>query len=680
MTKPTTACHSCGSDLPENARFCTRCGAEASGPSKCPDCSAEVAAGSKFCTACGSQMTGDQQVASGNRWARRAGDFASRLEMDDLSAWLKRGVAVEEGTEGLLFQHGELIGTLNPGHHTLESIGGRLKSLVTTSPCNVVLVDVGDVELQLQTSDLRTSDDQEVDASLRLVVRMNAAKEFFTNLMKAAKQVTTAELSRQLSQQVLSVMQGVVLDCTATELYGNRELADRIEDELRVDLTRSLERYGLQFSNIEFVSFGGTAFDSIRKNRGELRTAEGKIDVQQQRAVLNKKFREICTRERMAKVQTQTDFDDFLKQVEQEAEVKDLLRKQEREELWRQYGERKEDHDRARQHMLALLELQQKREHLTAEYDYKKDLLLKRQDLDDQKRQQEIRTLDEWQQAELDRQNREHETRLKQEEAEHQSTLNRRRDESQLEHEETERATKSAMELQQQWEDMKSQRAEREIDRDLTRQRGEQEIRQSDADAEHQREVDRLQTLSSMSAEALIAASPKDQAEMLAGLKETEALKGLSEEQILARAAADSPEVANAFAEKFRSAGNQESQEQMQQMYERMLEQQAKSSEQLVASQQGNAQMLKDLMETALQTQRDTSVASAQGPVGQGPSVIYPPAGSGASTVVGSQQAPAQQASPVSNPPAQADVDCPVCQQQSPAGSQFCGGCGYRFS
>lgn len=672
MTTSKIDCHSCGSSLLPNTRFCTQCGAQVSGPIHCPRCKVSVPAGSRFCTSCGTAMLSDDQVVMGNRWARRADDFATRLEMSDLSASLKRGIAVDEGTRGLLFQHGALVGILEPGLHTLETVVDRLNSLVTTSPCSVVLVDGSSVDLRLNAAGLRTSDDQEVSATLQIVVALHDAKSFFNNLMKGAQRLTTAELSQQLTQQTLSILQAIVLDCTATELYGNRELADRIEDELRAHLMHTLVRYGLQFDTVEFVSFGGTAFDEIRRERGETLAGEARFDVQQRRSALNRKFDELLTDERMKDIQNQADFDDFVKQVEQESGIKELLRTQEREELWRQYNEKKEDHSLARAHVLATLKWQQKREQLAGELHYQRDLLAMQHELDDAERAHRSRKLDDEQQSELGRLQRDHNAELRRLDDKRKSDLAHDAAKFDRDFEQTQKEADLGIALQEKWENIKHQRGVNDIERTLFQQRGEQEIRQADDDGDHRRQIERLQTLSSMSVEALIAASPTDQAQILASLKETEALKGLSEEQILARAAADSPEVAKAFAEKFRNVGAQESQQQMQQMYERMLEQHAQHAHQTTAAQQESTRMLKDLMETALKTQRDTSVATAQGSAGRGPSVIYPPAGSGPATVFGGSQSPQHPGTP--------GVNCPECRQQTHNGAAFCGRCGYRFS
>ena len=84
--------------------------------------------------------------------------------------------------------------------------------------------------------------------------------------------------------------------------------------------------------------------------------------------------------------------------------------------------------------------------------------------------------------------NRDHEAELQRLERKRQSDLAHQTAQIDQEFAQTQKEADLAMKLQAQLNDIKHQTAEREIDRDLTRQRGEQEIRQVEADAEHQRE------------------------------------------------------------------------------------------------------------------------------------------------------------------------------------------------
>lgn len=60
-------CSSCGTDNPDESRFCTECGtplaAPETGATKCAGCGAALAAGAKFCVACGRPVGGEAMPA-----------------------------------------------------------------------------------------------------------------------------------------------------------------------------------------------------------------------------------------------------------------------------------------------------------------------------------------------------------------------------------------------------------------------------------------------------------------------------------------------------------------------------------------------------------------------------------------------------------------------------------------
>ncbi len=66
-------CPTCGAGIPENAKFCSACGARfekpvssdsANSSSKCPKCGADIDAGAKFCTSCGAKFDDGNTVSS----------------------------------------------------------------------------------------------------------------------------------------------------------------------------------------------------------------------------------------------------------------------------------------------------------------------------------------------------------------------------------------------------------------------------------------------------------------------------------------------------------------------------------------------------------------------------------------------------------------------------------------
>ncbi len=130
------------------------------------------------------------------------------------------------------------------------------------------------------------------------------------------------------------------------------------------------------------------------------------------------------------------------------------------------------------------------------------------------------------------------------------------RERSQMAREEKQFEQKMAMEMKRWEHESEMEKADQEHRHGL-----------EDKGQDQQFELDKMDRIAAMGPEALIAMSPSEQAGMLAELKKTEALGTMSEDQILAMAAKDSPEVAKAFAERYKAMGGAD----REQFYERML-------------------------------------------------------------------------------------------------------------
>jgi phage shock protein A len=143
---------------------------------------------------------------------------------------------------------------------------------------------------------------------------------------------------------------------------------------------------------------------------------------------------------------------------------------------------------------------------------------------------------------------------------------------------------------------------------------------------------------------------------MLADLARTETLKDMTPEQILAMAAAKSPELGGAIAEMAGSGSNQQATE----MYERLLSEQKESAAQARGSQEDMTRAMQEMFNKALDTQAQVSQAFAQG--------------GSQSQSGGVTETPAQPSA--EQPAAQRVVVCRRCLQESEAGTRFCPNCG----
>lgn len=80
-TLPTVTCPKCGSDTPEQSRFCYRCGFAMVAVNRCAECSADLAADAQFCSQCGHKVgerakcpACDAKVVPGSKFCTNCGE------------------------------------------------------------------------------------------------------------------------------------------------------------------------------------------------------------------------------------------------------------------------------------------------------------------------------------------------------------------------------------------------------------------------------------------------------------------------------------------------------------------------------------------------------------------------------------------------------------------------------
>lgn len=210
------------------------------------------------------------------------------------------------------------------------------------------------------------------------------------------------------------------------------------------------------------------------------------------------------------------------------------------------------------------------------------------------------------------------------------------------------------------------------------------------AEAARAHELRRLEVMAGLGIDALIASSGSEQAQLLKELGATRAMQGWTPEQILAQAAAHSPDVAKAFQEKFRAAGQGgEGGSRIDDMYHQLLAQQAAASRTLSEAQERSAQRMQEMFDKAM----DTALGTAQATAGVTPvsepattspwmaAPLPPPSPPPRVRASGPSHHASRSTAHDGTGPAddQDDTDgepCPRCQAPTLPGTQFCHNCG----
>jgi hypothetical protein len=461
---------------------------------------------------------------------------------------------------------------------------------------------------------------------------------------------------------------------------------------------------GIQISKAEAEAKAKARFAEIQRqvDLDELAQQRSKVALEEQKVDLYQRMRQAVLSDKMNEVRSENDFDRFL----DEQDLEKLLREKDRADLKQTWAEEGEDQDRARAHLLARLDVERAYELRLIELKLKKDF--------------DVQTLDS--EIELARKRADFELEIRRKTVEEELRLEQERqriaiekEKAQIDLEQLQRRSQLATDREEatlgleilakmkdirRLDEQEHLRIQREHELALARERQKLEIerweaeeRRLQATREHElklRTLDqdfmlrRMEAAGKLGAEALISVSDVEQARILADLKKSESLKDLTEEQILAAAAADSPAVAQAFQEKYRAIASGEASQQTKDMYEKLLavkedamrklEEDARQHRQDLLDLHGrDMDNLKGVSEHAMDRVADTAQAFARGSGGSNQPVIVVPGGGGPQVI--QPGATAQDAQPL---PAGTKL-CPKCGQFVPSKSRHCTHCGNKF-
>ena len=680
-------CPNCGHENPNEAGFCANCGkALGGGEITCGNCGTKNRGDAHFCKKCGRALDANAVAETrGQSWARGEGDFAVHIEADDLPGLLRRGISVQMGTNAILVQDGANRGELGPGPHALDTLDERLANWLLGGPpkkVSVLLVDVLPAELEFNMGGIFTKDPIRIGMTVHVQAQVEQPARFLVQMLASRERYSREDLRQYLYPEVAQLVENWIGQHTVQELAEDLSLKEKLELALDEALKPTLARLGLKFIAVRTLNMNMEHLDHIKGIRSnyalQVTEAEAeaqgrqsllaamkqlnlqkmaeeiaKVEDEEKRADLYHRMRQAVINGKMDEVRSEAEFDTFLDDMDR----KKLLREKERADLLRTWKEDAEDQGRTRAHMLAKLETQQKYELAVADLNMRQDL--GRKDLEFEMEMQRKRAEQEYSVRSL-----EWEYALKKEETDAKIRSTRHKQELEEDRDDLELA----------WEQMDKLKAKQEREKEhdlklkLDEQRANNELEIQRLRMQHEFEMQRMDRLTNMSVEAIIATSGPEQGRILADLKRTEALKGMSEDQILALMAEHSPEVAHALEEKFRSMAAGKASAREQEMYEKLLAERETRNRDTTEAWRESTQAVRGMADKALDSVKDTATAFARGQGGT-PVIITE---SGVIRAVDRGRHSADESASDSK-------TCPKCGRAVLAEAYFCQHCGNKF-
>lgn len=241
---------------------------------------------------------------------------------------------------------------------------------------------------------------------------------------------------------------------------------------------------------------------------------------------------------------------------------------------------------------------------------------------------------------------------------------------------------------------LRSKERDMELDLRAEQRRLEMELQRKEVDYRHelerqaqeqQFELNWMERLKGMTpAELIVTARETDRAQLIRDMQQTEAMKGMSEQQILATMSANSPDAAQALAELARAAADGRFGEEQRDMYERMMAQAAQHAQELtqrsqaetermervrqqdLSDRQAERESTRNIIQTQLGGMADIERAKAGQPGPAGPTVVVTGTGGQSQTIGGSVQSSGV-------------FRCPKCSQVVEEGANFCPNCRHQL-
>ena len=521
-------------------------------------------------------------TVNNNQWVIQPGDIAARVDARDLQGLLKRGIIINPGTNALLVDNGAIKGLLHPGLHNLDSVDRRLIDWINTgigSQVSAWLVNLNPFDLDFGAGGIFTSDPIKVGVRISIQAEVKEPGKFGVAILSNRKSFSKQELISYLYPEVNGVVDRWIAKHTVQQLAEDLTLRASLELALAETLGLTFGKLGLGFSAVRALEFNLEHLDRIKgirssyklqvseaeaKLEGEknifevLRSGQvlewaketAKVEDEERRVELYKRMRDAVVAGKMNEVRSEADYEIFLDEIDK----KKLLREKERAELLQTWREAGEDHALAR--AFSVEKIKQEYSFQLEKYKIESDASLAQIQVDsyikiarqkaDYEYEQKLKST--RQQITLERERWEFEqekARLIREQEELTRKMNFA---SQVEKTNFGLEVLSKMKRIRQIDLEETLRIQRENQRQIDNSKVDNEIRlweirEKSEQAKKDNEIKKIQALTGVNLDVIIASSSPEVAAILAE-------KNMTPDQLMARAAAISPEVANLMAAK----------------------------------------------------------------------------------------------------------------------------------
>lgn len=185
------------------------------------------------------------------KWKKQPDELARVVPKKNVNGFFRKSVVLSPNEKGVLIKNGEVEQVIESGK---LSVGGLLSPGTIRKDVDVALIDTSPKDLQWQSPDLWTADNYSLSCSGVLRFRVMEIKRLFQMIFAyttpdkdGERNLSLQDVYKRMELEVITlVLEPEVRSENIENIYGNRELRMRLENELEMKLRSTLEMWGME--------------------------------------------------------------------------------------------------------------------------------------------------------------------------------------------------------------------------------------------------------------------------------------------------------------------------------------------------------------------------------------------------------------------------------------------------
>ena len=304
------------------------------------------------------------------RWGTPVEIFATKLSLEDNDiprGWLKNSIVIQPGVRACAIVDGQFLGEIPAGEFTFHDFRDKLQ-FWRKGTATILLMRSEVVRLPVDCNGFISADDIPIELRVEVGIKIENPVVFMLNMMGPRKEYPVKELAERLTPTVKQEAWVATARLEASELRGPA-VAAKVSQQIVDAIAPSFRRYGLNVFSLEGFAVQPAGmekhWDKVKENNFEVagerltnqRMGED-VGILTDRISMREKLRDIVISDKFDQARSEEEIKTLIAQVDKSR----LLRKEEIDQLTEGFEQRQGDRKAIRSHIVEVLDINRQQE------------------------------------------------------------------------------------------------------------------------------------------------------------------------------------------------------------------------------------------------------------------------------------------------------------------------------